>query len=63
MLVGKFFAYAADLLKTNPPHITDQPIVAQLKKIGIEPGKSFEIEKLDPAIRGTLATVPEEARV
>jgi hypothetical protein len=62
MPIGKYFAYAAELLKVNPPHITDQPIVAQLRKIGIEPGKSFEIEMADPAIRSGLASVPEEAQ-
>jgi hypothetical protein len=62
MPIGKYFAYAAELLKVNPPHITDQPIVAQLRKIGIEPGKSFEIELADPAIRSGLASVPEEAQ-
>ena len=25
-------------------------MLAQLKKIGIEPGKSFDIDKLDPAV-------------
>src|SRR5262245_30962223 len=39
----KFFTYAAELLKVNRPHLTDQPIVARLKKIGIEPGKNLEI--------------------
>jgi hypothetical protein len=62
MPAGKFFAYAAEILKANPPHITDQPIVAQLKKIGIEPGKSFDLDKAEPAIRNGLATAPEEAR-
>jgi hypothetical protein len=59
---GKFFAYAAELLKVNPPHITDEPIIAQLKKIGIEPGKSFEMDKADPAIRDALAKAPEEGQ-
>jgi hypothetical protein len=62
MPADKFFAYAAELLKVNPPHITDQPIVAQLRKIGIEPGKSFDIAKVDPAIRNALAGAPEEAQ-
>ena len=61
MSAGKFFAYAAELLKVNPPHITDQPIIAQLKKIGIEPGKSFDLDKAEPAVRNGLAKTPEEA--
>jgi hypothetical protein len=62
MPADKFFAYAAELLKVNPPHLTDEPIIAQLKKIGIEPGKSFDLDKADPAIRNGLAGVPEDAQ-
>jgi len=62
MPAGKFFAYAADVLKVNPPHITDQPIIAQLKKIGIEPGKSFDPDKVAPAIRNGLENAPEDAQ-
>jgi hypothetical protein len=62
MPAGKFFAYAAELLKVSPPHITDQPIVAQLKKIGIEPGKSFDIGRLDPIVQRALETAPQDGR-
>jgi hypothetical protein len=62
MTAEKFFAYAAELLKVNPPHATDQPMMARLKKIGFEPGKSFALDKADPAVRRGLAAVPEEAR-
>jgi hypothetical protein len=62
MPAGKFFAYAAELLKVNPPHITDQPIIARLKKIGIEPGKSFDLDKAAPAVRNALASAPEDAQ-
>ena len=48
MAADKYFAYAAELLKVNPPHITDQPIVARMRRIGIEPGKSFDLAKADP---------------
>jgi hypothetical protein len=34
MAPGQFFAAAAELLKVNPPHITDQPIVARMQRIG-----------------------------
>src|SRR5215831_20318319 len=62
MPADKFFAYAAELLKVNPPHITDEPMIAQLKKIGIEPGKSFDMANANSAIRNALANAPEEAR-
>src|SRR6516164_1780947 len=62
MPADKFFAYAAELLKVNPPHITDEPIIAQMRKIGIEPGKSFDMAKVDPAIRGALTGAPEEGQ-
>jgi hypothetical protein len=56
MPAGRHFAYAAELLKINPPHIADEPMIAQLKKIGIEPGKSLDIDKLDPAICNALVS-------
>jgi hypothetical protein len=62
MPAGKFFATAAEILKSQPPHITDQPILARMRRIGIEPGKSFDIDKVDPAIRSALETAPEDAR-
>ena len=57
-----YFAYAAELLKLHPPHSTDQPVIAQMKRIGIEPGKSFEISKLDPAVRKGVEAAPAEAQ-
>ena len=62
MPADKYFTYAAELLKLHPPHTTDQPIIAQMKRIGIEPGKSFDFAKLDPAVKKALESVPEEAQ-
>lgn len=62
MDAAKYFAYAAELLNTNPPHITDQPMMAQLKKLGIEPGRSLDFERLDPSVREALARAPGEAQ-
>jgi hypothetical protein len=62
MPADKYFAYAAELLKINPPHITDEPIIARMKRIGIEPGKSFDLGKVDPTIRDALKSVPEQAQ-
>jgi hypothetical protein len=62
MSAGKYFAYAAELLKTNPPHLTDGPILAQMRRIGIEPGKSFDIEKVPSAVKKALETAPSEGQ-
>jgi hypothetical protein len=62
MPVAKFFAYAAELLKLHPPHLTDQPIIAQLKKIGIVVGKSFDFDKAEPTVRKALESAPGGAQ-
>ncbi|MET0940407.1 MAG: DUF1254 domain-containing protein [Mesorhizobium sp.] len=62
MPVDKYFAYAAELMKLHPPHITDQPIIARLKRIGFEPGKSFDLAKADAAVQKGLDGVPGEAQ-
>jgi hypothetical protein len=62
MVAGKYFAYAAELMKLQPPHLTDQPIIAEMKRIGLEPGKSFDFDKADPIVKKALEGVPETAR-
>ncbi len=62
MAAGMYFAYAAELLKLHPAHITDQPILAQMQRIGIEPGSSFDISKLDAAVQKGLQAAPAEAQ-
>jgi hypothetical protein len=59
---GDYFAYAAELLKLQPPHLTDEPIIAQMKRIGIEPGKSFDIGKVDPVVKKAVEAAPEAAK-
>ena len=59
---GKFFAYAAELLKLHPPHLTDEPIIARLKRIGFEAGKSFDINKVDPVVKKALESAPEDGQ-
>ena len=54
MKADRYFAYAAELSKVNPPHPTDQPMIARMKRIGIEPGKSFDSDKPDPVVQKAL---------
>jgi hypothetical protein len=59
---AQFFRYAADLLIVNPPHLTDEPMIALLQRIGFRPGKSFDVDALDPAIQVALAAAPATAQ-
>jgi hypothetical protein len=62
MEAGKYFAYAAELLKLQPPHLTDQPIIAQLERLGFEVGKSFNLDTADPAVKKGLESAPADAQ-
>src|SRR5262249_39368894 len=62
MPAEKYFAYAADIMKVEPPHITDQPILAELARIGFVPGKDFDMSKLDPTFRKALETAPADGQ-
>ncbi len=57
-----YFPYAAELLKLHPPHLTDQPIIARLKRIGFELGKSFNMSKVDPVVKQALEAAPAAAQ-
>ncbi len=46
MSAEKYFSLAAELLKENAPHITDWSILARMKKIGMVPGQSFDMNAL-----------------
>ncbi|MFO1068200.1 MAG: DUF1254 domain-containing protein [Geminicoccaceae bacterium] len=62
MTAGEFFGLAAEILKREPPHVTDQPILAQLAQLGFVVGQSFDLAKADPAVQQGLADVPAEAQ-
>lgn len=56
-----FFAIFAELMKTNPPHANDYPIIDRMKRIGIEPGKSFSLTSAPKEVQDALNAAPEEA--
>lgn len=62
MPADKYFAYAAELLRQHPPHSTDQPIIARLKRIGFEVGQGFDFSRLDPSLQKAIATAPADAQ-
>jgi hypothetical protein len=44
-----------------PPAAGDAPMVASMAKIGVVPGKPFELAKLDPAVQAALKDIPQTA--
>jgi hypothetical protein len=62
MSTGILFNYAANLMAIDRPHLTDGPILARMRRIGLEPGKPFRINKAPAAVQAGLAIVPEQAR-
>jgi len=54
-----FFNRLALLMKENPPSAEDAPILSRMAKIGIVPGKEFDLNKLDPKIVKVLKRAPK----
>src|SRR5262249_60977491 len=46
----------------HTPTTTDQTIIPEMKRTGIEPGKSFDISKVNPAVRKALEDAPQAAQ-
>jgi hypothetical protein len=71
MDAGTFFNRLAMAMQDNPPYPEDAdytlvPLMAaleKLKKLGIEPGKPFDISKVDPAIARGLAKAVKEVPI
>lgn len=54
-----YFNLLAQLLKNNPPAAADAPMLAQMAKLGIAPGREFELDDLAPAVQQALKDVPK----
>ena len=54
MDANAFFGRLSRLMKDNPPAVVDAPTVEKLRKLGIEPGKDFDVNKLDGGTRSGL---------
>ncbi|UST72292.1 DUF1254 domain-containing protein [Pseudomonas siliginis] len=61
MSASVFFELFAQLMKENPPHANDYPILDRMKMIGIEPGKSFSYAAAPQVIQDALKAAPESA--
>jgi hypothetical protein len=59
MAAADYFGRLAELLGTNPPSPADAPLLARMAALGIEPGKAFDMDALDPAARQALEAAPK----
>ena len=57
-----FFGRLARLMKDNPPAAADSAMVEKLKKLGIEPGKDFDISQDRFGHRQGIAARDERVR-
>ncbi len=62
MDAATFFTALAALLKDNPPHPEDARLVAELKTIGVEADKVFDITQLAPDAARGLERAVQDAR-
>lgn len=56
-----FFKRFVELLKTTHPHVSDREMLAELKKIGISPGKDFDVNQLSGAQGEVIYNIPKSA--
>jgi hypothetical protein len=58
----QYFDFMAKQMAVSPPVLPqDGPIVAEMAKVGLEPGKPFTISALDPAVQRSLGNVNQLA--
>ncbi|MCK6460162.1 MAG: DUF1254 domain-containing protein [Planctomycetes bacterium] len=55
MDAARYFRLLAALMEENPPAAADAPLLARMARVGIVPGKDFDLSKLDPAVAAGLA--------
>jgi hypothetical protein len=61
MDAAAYFTLLSTLMKDNPPAAADAPMVAQMAKIGLVPGKDWDSSSLAPDVAKGLAQAPQAA--
>ncbi len=54
MSAREFYTHLAEEMKLNPPLAADAAMVVKMRSIGINPGGSFNYEKLSPALQRAM---------
>lgn len=61
MDAATYFGMFAELLKENPPHANDYPILDRIRRIGMEPGRSFSLASAPKEVQAALDAAPKQA--
>jgi hypothetical protein len=59
---AKFFAAFADLTRANPPHLNDGPVLQRMARLGLVPGRPFDLAKASPEAKAALEAAPAAAQ-
>ena len=51
----------SELMGKYPPHANDYPILFRMRAFGLEPGKNFDVSKLDPKTVETINAAAKDA--
>jgi hypothetical protein len=57
-----FFTRFSELLRANPPHANDYPMLERMARLGLRPGQRFDAAKASPEVRAALAAAPAKAQ-
>jgi len=58
---GAFYAMFARAARANPPHANDYPMLARMARLGLEPGRAFDIGSIDAQARNALVDTAPQA--
>lgn len=58
MSAEKYFELFAELMKDNPPHANDYPMLDRLKRIGMVPGHAFSFAAAPQVVKDALNAAP-----
>ena len=58
----EFFSLFVESTRLNPPHANDQPMLARMRRIGIQPARPFVLASSPPALRQAIEQSPPAAR-
>jgi len=62
MDAATFFARFSEVVRNNSPHANDYPVLARMRRIGLEPGKPFRLAEQPDVIQNALRKAPQVGR-